>query len=358
MIVRVPETMTAVLLTRHGGPDALELRSDVAVPTPSRDEILIRVAAAGINNTDINTRVGWYAKSVTGATNASDAVDEGTAGGWAGEALVFPRIQGADACGRVVAVGSEVDPSRLGQRVIVATMQPSADEPFVTSTLGSEMNGAFAEYLVARSSQSYAVDCDWTDVELASIPCAYSTAENMLHRAQVRAGERVLITGASGGVGSAAVQLAKRRGATVIGVAGDAKAAGVRELGADVVVARGSSVVDAVGAESIDVVVDLVAGPEWAELLDVLKLGGRYIASGAIAGPIVELDIRTLYLKDLTLLGATYQEPVVFENLVGYIEQGEIRPLVHKVYPLAEMAEAQEDFMSKGFIGKLVLTIP
>ncbi len=358
MIEPISETMTAVLLNRHGGPDALEFRTDVAVPKPGQDEVLIRVAAAGVNNTDINTRVGWYAKSVTGATDASKAVDKGVAGGWAGEALGFPRIQGADACGHVVAVGASVDPSRLGERVIVATMQPSENGPFLTETLGSEMDGAFAEYLVARSSQSFAVDCDWTDVELASIPCAYSTAENMLHRANVHAGERVLITGASGGVGSAAVQLAKRRGATVVGVAGSEKADGVRELGADEAVDRGQSVLEALGTESIDVVVDLVAGPQWGDLLEVLKRGGRYVASGAIAGPIVELDVRTLYLKDLTLLGATFQEPRVFENLVGYIERGEIRPSVFAVYPLAAIAQAQEDFMAKGFIGKLVLTIP
>ena len=116
--------------------------------------------------------------------------------------------------------------------------------------------------------------------------------------------------------------------------------------------------VDALGKDSIDVVVDLVAGPAWTGLLDVLVRGGRYVTAGAIAGPLVELDVRTLYLKDLTLIGCTFQEDVVFENLVAYIERGEIRPLVAKTFPLRDIASAQEEFLAKRFVGKLVLIPP
>ena len=107
--------------------------------------------------------------------------------------------------------------------------------------------------------------------------------------------------------------------------------------------------------ESIDVVIDLVAGSDWADLLDVLKRGGRYAAAGAIAGPIVELDIRTLYLKDLTLMGCTVQDSQVFKNLISYIERNEIKPLVSKTYPLKDIVRAQKDFISKKYVGKLVL---
>lgn len=361
----IPQQMTAVLLTGHGDTDVLDYRTDVPVPTPGADDVLIRVGAAGVNNTDINTRIGWYSKKVT--TDTADltgaVVDDGSVdddASWSGVPLQFPRIQGADACGRVVAVGEGVSVDRIGERVIVATMQrmPSGDRPFVTETLGSEMDGSFAQFMVAHAAETHAVDCDWSDVELASIPCAYSTAENMLHRIGVGEADRVLITGASGGVGSAAVQLAKRRGAHVIAVAGAAKAGAIAALGADEVVPRGESLVGALGSRSVDVVVDVVAGPQWPELLDILCLGGRYITAGAIAGPIVELDVRTLYLKDLTLKGSTYQEAGVFENLVGYIERGEIQPLVHATYPLREIAQAQTDFGEKGFVGKLVLIPP
>jgi NADPH:quinone reductase-like Zn-dependent oxidoreductase len=167
----------------------------------------------------------------------------------------------------------------------------------------------------------------------------------------------VLATGASGGVGSAAVQLARRRGAEVIAVAAAAKRDEVAALGAECVVARDRSLVEALGAESVDVVVDVVGGPAWPELIEVLRRGGRLATAGAIAGPVVELDLRTLYLKDLTLIGATYQDVIVFSNLIGYVERNEIRPLVAKTYPLRDLVQAQRDFVAKRFTGKLVLVV-
>lgn len=362
-VVTIPEHMTAVLLSGHGGLDRLELRHDVPVPKPGLDEVLIGVTAAGINNTDINTRIGWYSKSVTtdtadgGAGGFAD-VDESD-GSWSGTPLAFPRIQGADCCGRILAVGDNVSAQRIGERVLVRSMQQSrgGDRPFMCWTFGSECDGGFAQYARALSAETYAVDCDWSDAELASIPCAYSTAENMLHRAGVGA-ERVLITGASGGVGLAALQLAKRRGAEVIAVAGASKAARLLELGADRAIDRNADVTEELDEENVDVVVDLVAGPTWPALLQVLARGGRYATAGAIAGPIVELDVRTLYLKDLTFFGCTFQEPIVFANLIGYIERGEIKPVVERTYPLSEIAKAQEDFLAKRHVGKLVLIPP
>jgi len=355
--------MAAVQLTGHGGIDTLRYREDISVPTPGAGEILIKVAAAGINNTDINTRIGWYSKKVVDATGTGGAegfaaVDDADAT-WSGTAMVFPRIQGADCCGRIVHVGDGVDKARLGERVIVRNMLRSYVDyrPFECWTLGSECDGAFAQYVKAPARETFKVVCDWSDAELASIPCAYSTAENMLHRASVGA-ERVLITGASGGVGSAAVQLAKRRGAHVIAVASSSKADAVRAFGADEVVDRNADLLVSVGREAVDVVVDLVAGQAWPTLLDVLARGGRYATAGAIAGPLVELDVRTLYLKDLTFVGCTFQEDLAFENLVGYIERGEIRPIVAGTFPLSEIGRAQETFLAKEFTGKLVLIPP
>ncbi len=353
----IPTTMAAVHLRGFGGTDRLEYVTDAPVPTPASDQVLIRVAAAGVNNTDINTRTGWYARDVTGssadAAGGSQSGDEG----WAG-ALEFPRIQGADACGRIVAVGADVDPSRVGERVIVTTMQTAySTEPLSTTVFGSEYDGAFAQYAVAHTDEAYAVDCDWTDVELASIPCAYSTAENMLHRIELDA-ERVLITGASGGVGHAAVQLAKRRGATVIAVAGADKADAVLGLGADEVIGRDVDPVERFGESSFDAIVDVVAGSFFGSVTRLLRNGGRYVTAGAIAGPIVELDVRDLYLKDLSLHGSTYQPPEVFANLVGYIERGEIRPLIAATYPLERIVDAQDAFVAKHHVGKIVLTIP
>ena len=356
----IPKTMTAVLLTGHGDTDKLVLRHDVPVPTPKAGEVLIRVAASAVNNTDINTRIGWYSKKIEVETSAAaDVAPDEDDASWSGVPLQFPRIQGADACGHVVAVGPGVDSARIGERVLVRNMLRSYVDyrPYECWTFGSEIDGGFAQFTVAPAREVFAVRCDWSDAELASVPCAYSTAENMLHRAGVKA-ERVLITGASGGVGSAAVQLAKRRGAEVIALCGAAKADEVRALGADQVLERGCDLVKALGRNSVDVVIDMVGGPGFPPLLDVLRLGGRYAVAGAIAGPICELDLRTVYLKDLTLYGCTFQEDAVFANLVTYIEAGEIRPTVARTYPLSEIAAAQADFLTKSHTGKLVLLPP
>jgi NADPH:quinone reductase-like Zn-dependent oxidoreductase len=353
-----PEFMTAVLTTGHGGYDMLQYRNDVPLPQPQAGEVLIRVGAAGVNNTDINTRIGWYSKSVSGATS-----DGGTShaddASWSGEPLRFPLIQGADVCGQIVAVGQGVKPERMGERVIVATMQPKpGGGPFDTFTVGSECNGGFAQYVAMRASQAYAINSDLSDVELASFPCAYSTAENMLHRAGVKFGDVVFITGASGGVGSAAVQLAKRRGATVIAQTGTLKAKELLDLGAARTLDRNADMPKEIGTETVDVVIDIVGGVAWPRLLDVLKRGGRYVVSGAIAGPMVELDLRDLYLKDLTFLGCTAQHPDVFANLVGYIERGEIKPLVARTFPLKDIVLAQQAFEAKVHVGKIVLVPP
>lgn len=352
--------MEAVLLTGHGGFEKLEYRTDVEAPKPRPGEVLIRVAAAGINNTDINTRIGWYSKGVAAGTNKGGADGFATAqdgdATWSGSPMVFPRIQGADVCGHIIEVGDEVDPARIGERVLVRNMLRSYVDyrPYECWTFGSECDGGFAQFAVAPSYETYAVRCDWSDAELASIPCAYSTAENMLHRAGVGE-ETVLITGASGGVGSAAVQLARRRGARVIALASAAKASEILDLGAERVIDRNADLLEELGAGSVDVVLDIVGGPGWPSLLDVLRRGGRYAIAGAIAGPVAEIDLRTLYLKDLTLFGCTFQEDAVFENLVSYIESGTIRPVVAKTYPLKEIVAAQKDFLAKTHVGKLVL---
>ena len=351
----LPKVMKAMVLTGHGGLDKLEWREDVAVPTPAEGEVLVKVGASAVNNTDVNTRTGWYSKAVTGDTNLAAAngyEDAVTDGGWSG-ALSFPRIQGADCCGRIVAVGHGIDGSRIGERVMIRAMyHPASDDLNALETFGSERDGAFAEYTTIASEHAVRVDSALSDVELASFPCAFSTAEGMIQRAGLGA-ERVLITGASGGVGSAAIQLAKRGGAHVTAVTTASKAGTLQELGADEILGRDADIPD----RSFDVVLDLVGGAAWSGLLHGLRVGGRYVTSGAIAGPIVDLDLRTLYLRDLTLMGSTRQTAGVFTDLVGYIERGEIKPTVAETFPLCDLRKAQEVFLTKAHVGKIGITV-
>lgn len=359
--VNTQQAMSGVRLLDHGGLDKLEYRTDLSIPVPKSDEVLIKVTASAVNNTDINTRIGWYSKKVTAQTNSGGErgfdVSVDADASWSGAALQFPRVQGADCCGEIIAVGDNVDFKRLTERVLVRPMQdnPSSTEGYQCITFGSECDGGFAQYAIAKADQVFKVDSNYTDLELASFPCAYSTAENMLHRAQVKAGDIVLITGASGGVGCAAIQLAKRRNATVIAICSQNKAERVSQIGADQVVTREQNVTDVLGEGSVDVVIDLVAGKQWSDLIEVLKRGGRYAVAGAIAGPIVEMDVRTLYLKDLSFFGCTYQPREVFENLIGYIEREEIKPIVAQAFSLKDIRIAQQVFLEKNFIGKIVL---
>ncbi|SFL09207.1 NADPH:quinone reductase [Pseudovibrio ascidiaceicola] len=349
MMSTLPTTMTAVTLTGHGGPDMLELRTDLPLPAIGSEDVLIEVLAAGVNNTDINTRKAWYSRYDNQAEDAT----------WSGQPLQFPRIQGIDVCGRVVATGTKVDQTLLGKRVLVEPCLQYANGKKLESPwfMGSECDGGFAEFVSIDHRHVYPIQSQLNDLELASFPCSYSTAENMLTRANLKAGETVLVTGASGGVGSAALQLARARGAHVIAISSASKAQMLEELGASRVLDRSDDLLECLGPNSIDVVVDLVAGPQWPALLAILKPKGRYAVAGAMAGPIVELDVRTLYLKDLSFFGCTVLEPEVFGNLVTHIESGNIKPLVAQTFPLSKIGEAQEVFEQKNHLGKIVLAV-
>ena len=351
--------MKAIVTTGNGGYDKLVYK-DVPMPTVGSGEVLIQVLAAGVNNTEINTRVGWYSDSVTVSTNS--VADDGELaeiqkadGGW-NLATPFPFIQGTDCCGKVVEVAEDLNKQLLGKRVLVRPcMRPEGFGSMHNIWMGSDFDGAFAQFVKVPASEVFVLDSNWSDVELGSIPCSYGSAENMLLRANISPNDHVLIAGASGGVGSAAVQLAKLRGARVTAIVGAAKSAHAINIGADQIVERGTDYVAGLGAESVDVVVDNVGGQDFGLMLKLLRRGGRYVSSGAIGGPIVNLDLRTFYLKDLTLIGCTAWDEPVFGNLVSYIEKNKIKPLVAKTFALRDIAKAQSEFLEKKHFGKFVL---
>lgn len=367
---KVPTVMTAAVLLAHGGPSQLQIKHHVTVPTPLHNEVMIQVAACSINNTDINTRLGWYHHSVQQGTPTAttcqsgfDTVTQASNATWNGSRMQFPRIQGADIVGYVVRVGDNVPDHWLGSRVIVdpclrfttAHGNPYDDYGYI----GSERDGGFAQFATAPINNCFRISsgCPWNDQQLATIPCAYGTAENMLDKGSVTKDHVVLITGASGGVGAAAVKLAKRRGAVVVGVT--SKREEVLDLGADAVVGRDgdwSQVLEPIGG--VDVALDVVGGGMFAKVFDVLKRGGTYVVSGAIAGKRVEVDLSMLYLRDWRMIGCTLTSREMFQRLIGYVEKGEIRPGKIHTFDLERIAEAQDEFGSKEFAGKIVVVPP
>ncbi len=361
--------MRAVVLTGYGGVDRLEYRDDWPRPETGPLEVLIRVGACGVNNTDLNTRTGWYAPTVSSGMTEELAASGGSEGHepatWNQDGLSFPRIQGGAIAGEIVAVGVEVSAGRIGERVLVDPVVRDESLPRWARGVvfvGSECDGGYAEYAAVPAENAFAVETPLADVELASFPVSHTTAEEMLTRVELTGGETVLVTGASGGVGTALVQLAKLRGARVIAVASQEKAPRLRELGADLFVPRDTddlagTVHELVGERAVDVVCDVVGGPILIDLLRVLRRGGRFATGGAIAGPVAEIDLRDLIYKDLTLIGVANPERQTTEKLVSYIERGEIAPLVDAVYPLERLAEAQLAFAARRHVGKLVIDV-
>jgi len=349
--------MHAVILTGFGGPEKL-VYTQVPKPVPKKGEVLIKVGACSVNNTDINTRTGWYAAEDNFQAILQDTKenDLNSSSCWTRHGTEFPRIQGADIVGQVVEIGSDVEPKLLGQRVIVDSWirnQALDDYQYV----GSELDGGFAEYAVIPATNVYPINSTLSDIELATFPCAYSTAENMLTKGRITAADTVVITGASGGVGSALVQLSKIRGAKVIAIVGANKEALAEELGADYVYRRDDLLESNLAQHQITVALDVVGDSYFNLMIQALGARGRYVSCGAIGNPIVTLDLRDLIYRDLEMIGATRLEPDVFQRLVIYLEKSLLKPLVAKIFELSEIKEAQEFFQTKDFFGKVVLSI-
>lgn len=364
----LPEQMKAFVLHGHGGLDQLRFHEDWPCPRPGAGEVLIRVGACGLNNTDINTRTAWYSSDVRdgttreGGTSGFDEAKSDDAS-WGGKSITFPRIQGADAAGEIIAVGDGVDRSRIGERVMVdCWIFPHGNwmNAGTATYFGSECDGGFAEYTIIPAANAITMNNRLSDAELATFPCALSTAENLTARTGLQPGEAVVIAGASGGVGSYALQLARLRGAKVIAIASPAKADALLELGAAAVVDRNSTTLEddilAAAGGRVQVALDVVGGNQTMPMLNALAQGGRYSSSGAIAAPIIDFDLRVFYLKDLQMTGATIVPPGTMPRLGQLIDAGQLKPLLAKSFPLTELKQAQEAFMAKKHTGNIVVT--
>jgi NADPH:quinone reductase-like Zn-dependent oxidoreductase len=345
----VPTTMRAARITAHGGPEVIEV-TDVPVPAPGEGEVLVKVGAVALNNTDLWTREGAYGRPG----------DPHARSGWRGP-VDFPRVQGADVAGQVAAVGAGVDPGLVGRRVVVdpAVYDGEGPDANPVGLMGSERDGGYAQYVTARADRVHDMTgSPLTDDQLASLPTAYGTALGMIERGRLQPGETVLVSGASGGVGLAAVQIAVARGARVVAISSGSKMGAVREAGADEVVDRAEPVVGQVHAaapEGIDVVLDVVAGDLVGDGLPLLREGGRWVVAGALGGHEVTVDVRRLYLHNAQVIGSAMHTPTHFGLLMDLARRGELRPVVAAAFPLEQAAEAQEELARRQHVGKLVL---
>ena len=348
--------MKAIVTQNHGNFDVLS-NEFVSIPRLNSNEVLVKVLAASINNTDINLRIGWYNSNEKDGTNDAATIHDN--GGWKGTTK-FPMIQGTDCCGIVVDIGENDALSLLNKRVLIRPCQRINNNfsSYDSIWMGSDCDGSFAEYVKVPVTEVFVVESEWSDEELACIPCVFGTSENMMLHIDPKPKSTILITGASGGVGSACVQLAKLRNCYVIGITSSVDIRKtLEEIGCDEIYLTSSNLLQEIGENKVDIIMDNVGGKMFPILLKLLKIGGKYISSGAISGAIVNLDLRDLYLKDIQIIGTTCWEEQVFPNIISYIENNRIKPIVYKTFFLKDIVEAQKEFMKKKHIGKIVLVV-
>ncbi|MDR5893738.1 zinc-binding dehydrogenase [Halomonas mongoliensis] len=362
----IPATMSAMLLTGHGDVDQLVYRDDVPVPRPGLGEVLVRVTATAKNNTDRKAREGLYPVKKGQVTSFAMGGEP---------TLTFPRIQGADIAGRVAAVGEGVDPARIGERGLLDfNLYPDARREInlTPDYYGHGADGGFAEYVAVPSDQFHHVpNPEIKDAELAAMGmCSYQTAYHMMTSANVAAGERVLVSGASGGVGTALIQLCRIVGAIPYAVSQPEKAEALKALGAEAVIDRGDlatfvpRVLEATGGAPIDAVMDLVGGEMTDLFIDTMihdmkarSTYPRLSIAGASGGNISEILWTRIYLYQVQLFGVSHGTREEAEQLIAWIRSGELRPVLHAAFPLSELHEAERYFVSRGsnFLGKIVI---
>jgi len=361
----IPNTMKAMVLTGHGDVDKLEYQ-DVPVPAPGPGEVLVQVTATAKNNTDRKAREGLY-PTKKGEMTSFQMGGKPT--------LVFPRIQGADIAGRIAAVGDGVDESRIGERGLLDFNIYANDRRDINLTpdyFGHGADGGYAEYVALPADQFHHIpNPELGDAEVASMGmCSYQTAMHMLTSARIKAGERVLVTGASGGVGTALIQLCRIMGATPYALSKQDKAAALLELGAEAVLDRSDmdSFVDRVKAETggkpIDAVMDLVGGEMTDVFIDTMIFDmnarssyPRLSIAGASGGNISEILWTRIYLYQVQIFGVSHGTREEAEQLMAWIRGGQLKPVLHGAFRLSDLHRAEEYFVNRGsnYLGKIVI---
>jgi len=338
--------MQAALFHEHGGPEVVRIE-DVPRPRPGPGEVLLRVEAAALNHLDLWVRRGLPIETA------------------------MPHIGGSDICGTVEEPGQGADADVVGGRFVV---DPSlacgqcawcvrGEAPLCPDyrIIGEHTQGGFAEYVVVPAANLWPVPQDYAPARAAAVPLAFLTAwRALVTRGRLVAGESVLITGASGGVATAAIQIAGHLGATVHAVTSTPHVDRVRALGAHVVYDRTAedfsrAIWRDTGKRGVDVVLDSVGEAVWEGCVRCLSRGGRLVSYGATTGPRAVTDIRVLFWKQIDILGSTMSNRAEFEAAMRAVFEGPLEPVVARTLPLSEARAAHEALEAGEVFGKLVL---
>jgi NADPH:quinone reductase-like Zn-dependent oxidoreductase len=323
----------AVRIHEEGGPDVLRYE-DAPDPEPGPGEVLLRLRAASLNHLDV-----WLRRGLPSVPK--------------------PRILGADGAGVVEALGPGADGVREGQRVV---LNPGLDDGALI--VGEHMDGTHAELIAVPAEYVHPIPDGLSFEEAAAFPLVFATAYRMLAtRAALREGEWVLVWGIGAGVSTAALAIAKALGArTVVTSTRPEKLGRARELGADAAVLTDADVVEEVrrltDGRGADVVVEHVGEATWKSSLQAVRKGGRITVCGATSGPNPAANLHRIFWKQLTILGSTMGTREDFAAVLDLVTSGRARPVVDRVYPLAEAAAAHERLERGEQVGKVVLAIP
>ena len=342
--------MKTILFHIHGGPEVLEY-GEYPTPQPGPGQVLVRLKTAALNRLDIWVRNGWP-----------------------GIKLAYPHIPGADGAGEIAAVGDGVTRLKAGDRVVINSNLSCGECGYCLSgqdnrcerweLLGETRRGTYAEYVIIPAVNAYPLPAGFDMRVAAAAGLVFHTAwHSLISRANLHPGESVLIVGASGGVNTASIQIARHAGATVYVVgSGRDKLKLAESLGADYLIDRtqeenwAKTVYQMTNKRGVDVVVDNV-GATFPLSFRAARKGGRILTVGNTAGPKVEIDNRFIFGKHLSLIGSTMGTHSDFAAVMELVFSGALKPAVDRLYPLAQARQAQERLQAGEQMGKIVLEI-
>ncbi|HEX6307264.1 MAG TPA: alcohol dehydrogenase catalytic domain-containing protein [Longimicrobiales bacterium] len=338
--------MKAAVFSEHGGPDVVGI-ADVPVPEPGAGEVRLQVAAAGMNHLDVWVRRGLPIETT------------------------MPHIGGSDVAGIVDALGPGVSGVREGDRVVVdpslscgeCEWCAAGEEPLCVSyrILGEHTSGGFAEFVVVPARNLYPVPEGYPLETAAAAPLAFLTAwRGLITRGRLRADESILITGASGGVATAAIRIAKHTGARIFAVTTADSIERVRALGADTVYDRervdfSTELWRDTRKRGVDVIFDSVGEAAWPQTVRAAARGGRIVVYGGTTGPRLETSARTLFWKQLEIIGTTMSSRAEFREVMSLVFAGALEPVIDVVWELDRAREAHERLEAGRQFGKIVL---